>query len=303
VPLWGLWAYELMRGRIDDARAISLRLGDLAQKAERPVPSLVAAATMGMTLFYRGDLAAARAEFARGIALYRVPQDATRSVRGVHDPGVMCHAFDMLAGWLTGDADGATTGAARLRDMAPALAPYDAAFLWCADALLAVLRGDAAVARESASRGIAIAREQAFNAWLMMGSVLQGWGRAVDGAAPTGLSQMQRAYDAWCATGARNLRPLFLALLADAWLAAGDPRQALQAAEAGLAEAAAGERCWMPELQRLQGVALAGVGERAGALDRLRAAVAAAEAIGAAAWRERAHASLADVAGPTGATA
>ena len=293
VPMWGLWAYELMRGRFDEARSVSVQLGALARLAPQPMPSLVAATTAGMTLFYQGDLGPARAEFAKGMALYRAPRHAARSVRAMTDPGVMCHAFDMLACWLMGDFEAARAGALRLRAMAPALAPFDAAFLWCADALLAVLNGDPAAAGASAARSIAIAREQAFGAWQMMGSVLQGWGQAREGPAQAGIEQMQRSFDAWCATGARNLRPLFRALLADAWLVAGDAARALQAAEAGLAGAAMGERCWEPELHRLRGLALAGLGEQAQALECLRTAVASAAQMGAQAWQDRAAASLA----------
>lgn len=293
VPLWGLWAYELMRGHVDDARTISGQLGALARDATQPMPHLVAAATTGMTLFYQGELVGARAQFARGMALFSLPRHATRSVRGVHDPGVMCHAFDMLACWLMGEREAAQAGASRLRDMAPALAPYDAAFLWCADALLAVLNGDAATACESARRGLAIAEEQAFNAWEMMGSVLHGWGLARLGPPQAGMDQMQRGLDAWCATGAHNLRPLFQALQADAWLAAGDPQRALQAAEAGLLGASTGERCWEPELHRLRALALAAQGLYPQALSGLQTAVATAEAMGALAWRDRALASLA----------
>lgn len=290
VPLWGLWAYELMRGHVDDARVLSGRLGELARLAAQPMPRLVAAATTGMTLFYQGELAAARTAFAEGITLYRTPRHAARSVRGVHDPGVMCHAFDMLACWLMGDIDAALAAAARLRDMAPALAPYDAAFLWCADALLATLVGDAATTRSSAARGIAIAEEQAFNAWEMMGSVLQGWGLAMQGPPRPGIDQMQRGFDAWCATGARNLRPLFQALLADAWLAAGDAQRALQAAEAGMASASSGERVWLPELHRLRALALDALGQPEQARIELHTALGLADQMGARAWEQRASA-------------
>ena len=81
-----------------------------------------------------------------------------------------------------------------------------------------------------------------------------------------------------------------------AWLAAGDARQALQAAEAGLAGAQTGERVWVPELHRLRALALARLGEPESARDSLRSAVATAEQMGASAWRERALADLAGMA-------
>lgn len=292
VPLWGLWAYELVRGQVDAARAIAARLADLARGTPQPMPSLVAAATTGMTLFYQGQLVAAREAFATGIALYQAPRHASRSVRGVHDPGVMCHAFDMLACWLLGDAAAARAGVARLREMAPVLAPFDAAFLWCADALHAALCRDAAAAGEAARRAIALAREQAFPAWQMMGTVLLGWAQAAQGPAAPGIDRLTRGLEAWDATGSRNLRPLFLALLADAWLGAGRADLALQAAQDGLAASATGERVWLPELHRLRGLALAGSGQPGAARAGLQEAITTAGDMGAAAWQARAEASL-----------
>jgi hypothetical protein len=106
---------------------------------------------------------------------------------------------------------------------------------------------------------------------------------------------MQRGFEAWCSSGARNLRPFFLVLLADGWLAHGDAAEALRSADLGLAEAATGEHCWDPELHRLRAEALARRGEPGAALDSARQAVAAAEQMEARAWMQRANETLARV--------
>lgn len=292
VPLWGLWAYELMRGEIDRAQEVARQLQALAEAGPQPLPSLVAAATSGMTLFYRGELQAARAACARGLELARLPAASTRNARGVHDPGVMCHTFHAMAGWLLGEAGEAQAAAAALREAIPALPPFDAAYAWCADALLHTLAGDAAAACDSARRAIAIGEEQAFPAWQTMGAMLEGWGRARQGEGTAAVEQMARSYEGWCASGARNLRPLFLALLADAWLAQDDGAQALRCADAGLAEGATGEHCWDAELHRLRAEALARCGERGPAVESARRAVAAAQQMEARGWTERAESSL-----------
>lgn len=292
VPLWGLWAYELMRGEIGRAQDMARQLQALAGASAHPLPALVAAATSGMTLFYRGELQAARAAFARGRELARLPAASAGNARGVHDPGVMCHTFHALADWLLGETEAATSAAAALRDAIPALPPFDAAYAWCADALLHTLAGDAASARASARRAIAIGEEQAFPAWQTMGAMLDGWGRARDGEAADAVAQMRRSYEGWCASGARNLRPLFLALLADACLAKGDAAEALRCADAGLAEAATGEHCWDAELHRLRAEALARCGRRGPAVESARRAVAAAKQMEARGWTERVESGL-----------
>ena len=293
VPLWGLWAYELMRGEITHAQGVARQLQALADSSPHPVRALVAAATNGMTLFYRGELRSARAECAKGLGQVRLPPADGAAGRGVHDPGVMCHAFHTLACWLLGDDAAAAEGAASLRAGIAALPPFDAAYAWCSEALLHVLAGDAQAACDASQRAIAIGREQAFPAWQMMGAMMQGWGRARQGETAPGLAQMQRGFEAWCTSGARNLRPFFLALLADAWLVHGDAEQALGCTKLGLAEAATGEHCWDPELHRLRAEALARRGESGAALESARHAVAAAERMEARAWIPRTNETLA----------
>lgn len=292
VPLWGLWAYELMRGEFGRAQEVAGQLRAMAEAGSQPVATLVAAATTGMTLFYQGDLQGARAACARGLGPDRPPPSAARSARGLHDPGVMCHTFHTLACWMLGETGMAAEGAAALRRTIPTLPPFDAAYAWCSDAVLHTLAGDPQAACESARRAIAIGQEQAFPAWQMMGAMMDGWGRAKQGEDPFAIKQMQRGLEAWCASGARNLRPFFLALLADACLANGDAPQALRHADAGLAEAATGERCWDPELHRLRAEALARLGEGMPAAESARRAVAAAQGMEAKGWIARANSSL-----------
>lgn len=291
VPLWGLWAYELMRGEIPNALEAAAQLRALAQAGTPPVAALVAAATTGMTLFYQGDLRGAREACAAGLGPAAPSPSAARSARGLHDPGVMCRAFHSLACWLLGDAEAAAAGTTLLRESIPRLPPFDAAYAWCSEAVLHTLAGDAQPAAEASARAIAIGREQAFPAWQMMGTMMQGWSRAKQGEAARALPTMQRALEAWYASGARNLRPFFHALLADAWLAQGDAQQALRSADDGLAEASSGEHCWDPELHRLRAEAWAALGEHAPALEAASRAVEAAERMEARAWTERAASS------------
>ncbi|MDB5752380.1 MAG: hypothetical protein JWP65_2801, partial [Ramlibacter sp.] len=288
VPLWGLWAYELMRGETGRALAVARQLRALADRGQQPITALVASATAGMTLFYQGDLQGARAECGKGLGQFRVAPAADRSARGFHDPAVMCHAFHSLACWLQGDTVVADEGAAALRAVIPALAPFDAAYAWCSDAVLHTLADNPVAACESAARAIAIGREQAFPAWQLMGAIMDGWGRARQGDTATALVQMQRSFDAWCAGGARNLRPFFLGLLADAWLAAGVAAQVVDCAERGLAAGATGEHCWDPQLHRLRADGLALRGDHVAAIASARLAQDAALRMGIPAWARRA---------------
>ncbi|QJW84429.1 hypothetical protein HK414_13645 [Ramlibacter terrae] len=126
----------------------------------------------------------------------RLPPAPDRSGRGFHDPGVMCHTFHGLASWMQGDTEAAMAGGAALRGMIPTLAPFDAAYAWCADAVLHTLAGDAASASASALRAMAVSKEQAFPAWQLMGSIIHGWAGARQGNATPAVAQMLAGFDA-----------------------------------------------------------------------------------------------------------
>jgi predicted ATPase len=295
VPLWGLWAYALMRARYGEARMLAAQLARLAELSKAPGPALVAAETLGMTLFYQGELAAALAALRRGLALYRRPDAQARQARGVHDPGVMCHAFEMLALWLSGQTDAAIDSLARLRALDGVLEPYDRAFTRCAFAVLSQCRQDPAAVAGHAAEALAISREQGFPTWAAMARVLQGWALAQQGRADEGVALARRGCEAWDATGAQNLRPYFRALFADASLAAGQPDSALPALdEALIAIEASGERWWEAEIHRLRGEVLLalGPGRRRAGEESLPRALQAARAQGARAFEARAESSL-----------
>ena len=300
VPLWGLWAYALMRARYGEARALAAQLEQLAEQSRAPGPALVAAETLGMTLFYQGDFAAALAALRRGLALYRRPPEGqARQARGVHDPGVMCHAFEMLVLWLSGQSAAAIDSLARLHALDGVLEPYDRAFTRCAFAVLNQCQQDAAAVAAPAADALAISREQGFPTWAAMARVLQGWALAQQGRADEGVALARRGCAAWDATGAQNLRPYFRALLADANLAAGQGEAALGALDEALAAIeAGGERWWEAEVHRLRGEVLLALepGRRDAAEESLQRALRAARAQGARAFEARAESSLARVA-------
>lgn len=295
VPLWGLWAYALMRARYAEARMLAAQLEQLAELSKAPGPGLVAAETLGMTLFYQGEFAAALAALQRGLALYRRPDAQARVARGVHDPGVMCHAFEMLALWLSGQGAAAIDSLARLRALDGILEPYDRAFTRCAFAVLSQCQNDPAAVAAHAADALAIAREQGFPTWVAMARVLQGWALAQQGRSEEGVALARRGCAAWDATGAQNLRPYFRALLADASLAAGQPDAALVALDEALtAIEAGGERWWEAEVHRLRGEVLLalGPGRRSAAEESLQRALQAAREQGARAFEARAEGSL-----------
>ena len=106
--LWaleGLWAYDLVRGRLSAAYELGEQLLTLAHQLQSPISFAVAHQTLGLALFYLGEFGTALAHLEEGSAHYVLQPPRAQELRGVHDHGVMCHAFTALASCLLGYPD------------------------------------------------------------------------------------------------------------------------------------------------------------------------------------------------------
>ena len=257
VPLWGLWAYALMRGQMSRALEWAQQIDRLAQRQQAGDASLIAAETMGMTCFYMGRFAEARRTLRGGRQSAASSPREGRRGRAVHDAGVMCDAFQALAAWLMGDGLEVEECLDRVRLGESALGPYDRAYVHCFFALLSMCRDRAQDAQEHAAHALAISRSQGFPTWAALANLLRGWGLAHLGQVPQGVAIARKGCAAWDAAGARNLAPFFRTVLADTLLQDGQPVQALAALDEALAYAASeGERWWEAETLRLRAKAL-----------------------------------------------
>jgi predicted ATPase len=121
-------------------------------------------------------------------------------------------------------------------------------------ALLHQLRREVRAAEERAEATISLATQQGFPYFVADGSILRGWTLTHQGQGKEGIEQMHQGLRAFRATGAELLRPYYLALLAEAHGAIGEPEAGLTVlAEALTCVDTTGERWSEPELYRLKG--------------------------------------------------
>lgn len=95
--LWGLWAFYVVRAELQMALELGEQLLSLAQSEQDQALLLEAHHALGVSLFWLGDMAPARAHLEQGIALYVSKQH--RSHHRVQDPGVTCLSNAALALW------------------------------------------------------------------------------------------------------------------------------------------------------------------------------------------------------------
>jgi predicted ATPase len=113
---------------------------------------------------------------------------------------------------------------------------------------------DARGAQERAQAAMAVATAQGFAQQQAQGLLLHGWALTRQGRRDEGIAQMRQGLDGWEATGARLLRPYYLALLAEAFGQGGQAEEGLGLLSEAMATAhRTGERNYEAELHRLQG--------------------------------------------------
>jgi predicted ATPase len=121
-------------------------------------------------------------------------------------------------------------------------------------AILAQHRRDVAATQAAVGATIALATTHGVAHRVAQGRILQGWARAMQGDAATGVAQITQGWEAVQRVGQQLYRPYQLALLAEAYGQAGQPEAGLPClVEAVTRVAATEERWWAAEVSRLQG--------------------------------------------------
>jgi predicted ATPase len=201
-------------------------------------------------------LAAARGHLAQGMALYDPQQHRAHAfLYGGHDPGLCCQSYTAWTLWALGYPDQALQSSDKALTLARELAyPASLAGALNSAAVLHQFRRERQAVQEAAEAFMALATEQGNAQQLARGMILRGWALLAQGQGTEGMVQMRQGLTALQATGGDVRRPLFLALLAEAYGGIGQIEEGLNVlAEALAAAEKTGGRFYEAELYRLKG--------------------------------------------------
>ncbi|MBI2360624.1 MAG: AAA family ATPase [Deltaproteobacteria bacterium] len=262
--LWGLCAFYLLRAELQTARELGEQFFSLAQSAQDPALLLPARDALGASLFWRGELAEARAHDEQGIALYDPKQHHSLVFLYGYDRGVLYLASTARHLHALGYPDQALKRNQEALALARELAhPYSLAIALNFSAMLHQFRREGQAAQEQAEAAIALSTDQGFPLWAAFGTMLRGWALTERGKGKKGIAQMRQGLDAFAATGAELTRSYFLVLLAEAYGKAGGTEQGLTLlAEARDFVDKHGERFYEAEIYRLKGELLLKIEDR-----------------------------------------
>jgi tetratricopeptide (TPR) repeat protein len=273
-----LWPVYFARARYPVVLEIGEALRRNGARAGELEQVSTAHAALGATRFFMGEFAAAARLLEDGVrdaaAAGRIRAGTARG----YDFMVFCESYLARARWVLGAPASALAGGARAVAIAEAAnAPWLKVQALYFSGVVHQYRRDPIRAQEFATRLLAVAEENEFRYWILLGRLLQGWCRERDGRGG-GIPVIRAAIGDLERMGTVIGRAYFLCHLAECQLEAGD----IDGAEAAIDRAFAastqtGEGQWEPEQHRLRGEILmrraAPVGDRAGA--RLRAAALA----------------------------
>jgi predicted ATPase len=253
--LVGLRVFYAMAGRIAQAHDIGKQLLTFAQHAQEPGLLLEAYLQHGNTLIWAGEFAAAQEHFDRALALYDPIQHRRHATLYGQDTRVASLAHLAHGLWFLGYPAQAVQKAEQALIHGQECAhPFSLTYGQVSLAFVHLLRNEGHTAQQTAEAMIALAREQGFPFWEILGTIVRGWALTKQGQREAGIEQMRQGVSAWRAMGVENSRPQFLALLAEAYGDVGQPEEGLAVLAEGLAQVEkTGGRFYEAELYRLKG--------------------------------------------------
>jgi tetratricopeptide (TPR) repeat protein len=186
-------------------------------------------ATVGATLFLRGKLEPALAQFRRGFEMFD-PNMQFSDWPGSH-PGVQCQFYLPAISWMLGyphrslDELKAAVGSAETLGH-----PVTLAQTLSYGAFVYIFRHETSAAADYAGKALRICEEHRIAQWQVFALCEQGWALCTSGESEKGLAQIAQGAHG---SGLGAIQHILLALQADAQLAIGKPEAALASAAAG----------------------------------------------------------------------
>jgi class 3 adenylate cyclase/DNA-binding winged helix-turn-helix (wHTH) protein/predicted ATPase len=192
----------LNRARIQKAHELAQQCFTLVQSVQDPVLLQEGHRRLGSSLFFRGELGAARVHFEQGIALNDVQQDHLRSISDRVNPSVTCLSYLAWTLWLLGYPDQALNRTCEALTLAHKSShTYSLVVALHYAAVLRLARREARLAQELAEETIELSRMHGFAQWSVGGLFMRGAALIEQGLVEEGIGQLRQAQAASRAMG------------------------------------------------------------------------------------------------------
>jgi class 3 adenylate cyclase/tetratricopeptide (TPR) repeat protein len=293
----GMWEYCIVRGELRlcvglaaDGMALAERLNDSGVMME-------ALFMPGVTMFYRGEFAGARACHEKALTAFD-DRERTKfwTAYTGHNAGVTHRCYLALVLWHLGYPDQALQMVRESRELARTIGhAFSLGHAVDFTAYLCHYCRLGAEVQAAAEEEMALGIEQGFQLWHALGMLHKGAGMLLQNRREDGLSLLLKGYGAFRATGAEVRAPCYLGMLGEAYTHSARFEDAHKALTEGLAVAEKNDdRSYEAELYRLKGeLLLAESANEAAAEACFHQAIETARRQQSRAWELRAMTSLA----------
>lgn len=253
--LGGLYSFFVTRGDLATATQLAVRLLALGRQAADDGTILFAQYFRGVTSFYRGELAGARALLTESLGLYDFDEHRALAFSFGADAGVLARSVLAQTLWTLGYPDQCLAVSREMLGLARKVShPFTLAWAVAMAALVHLHRGEWPAALEHAEQAVVLSLEQSFPFWSTVAGMWRGAALARLGRAEEGIELHARANLTYRAMGAEIGLTHTQAFLADALRAAGRVEEGLQVVGEALAVVDKNEeRVHESELYRLNG--------------------------------------------------
>jgi predicted ATPase len=253
--LFGLRAFDLVRGDLQAAQEFAEQCLTLAQRVQDPALLLLGHMGLGHALLNLGEFVLARTHLEAAMARYDSQQHSSLLLGTPQDPGVSSLCYLAWCLWLLGYPDQALQKSNEAMALArEQLHPFSLANALFFTAIVRRCRREEQGIQELAEALIALSTQHEFAFALAAGTFFRGWALARQGRGEEGIAQMHRSITTTRATRARLGQPGLLGLLAEAYAAEGQVKEGLALLTEALdAIHRNGERLHEAELYRLRG--------------------------------------------------
>ncbi len=261
--LFGLSGYYGLRAELQTARELGEQALTLAQNLDDSLQLMQAHLNLGIALFWLGEPTQSQEQLEQSMQFYDFKKHQGSVFLG-SDPRTNRLSCTSWGLWLLGYPDQAQEKIKELLSLVEELEhPFSLALGMGSASVLYQFLNDADTAYSWAEKTRKLSTTQEFPLWLAYGTVLEGWALSEQGRTEEGQAQMHQGLDAYQATGARLLRPYYLALLAEVYGKAGEAEAGLNVLSEALSLVENGEERWYAaEIHRLKGeMLLAQAGE------------------------------------------
>ncbi len=235
--LWGLHEIALYRSDYDASVELAEQCLAIAEETGDVGLRLEAHHAAWGPYYFIGEFEKAMAHMRAGLALYdRQAHEALSVEYGVHDACACALYESALASWSMGLLDQAQAWLARAVAHAQTLTmPANIADAQAYAGLLYHLLRDPQHTQAAAERALAISMEKGYPYTRFLGAVALGWSLAMQGNTAEGVALAQQGMAASIEFGQRLHHSQLAAMLAEAYILAGHPVEALDVVEEAIA--------------------------------------------------------------------